>query len=361
MANKSHLEIIRQGVQLWNNWRAKSASVTPDLSEAELRAENLSEVNLAGVNLSASNLRGVDLSKADLTGADLSHAELSKANLTDANLSWTNLHLANLRMANFSRALLYHTNLREANLRHSNFNDSILIAVLFADTNLAGADFKNCSLGWSTFANIDLREVKHLQTVNHGGPLSIGIDTIYLSHGRIREVFLRGAGVPERFIDLTREITGEAYDFYSCFISYSSEDDDFVEKLYSDLRNKGVRCWFAPEDMKIGDRIRHAIDKSIRIHDKLLLILSKNSISSFWVEKEVETAFEEERERKKTILFPIRLDSAVMDSDTAWAADIRRTRHIGDFTKWKEKDAYHKAFGRLLRDLKEESNSFRTT
>ena len=104
--------------------------------------------------------------------------------------------------------------------------------------------------------------------------------------------------------------------------------------------------------MKIGDRSRTRIDEVIRIHDKLLLVLSENSIASDWVEKEVETAFERERQRKTTVLFPIRLDEAVMDRQTGWAADIRRTRHIGDFTRWKDHDTYQEAFDRLLRDLK---------
>jgi hypothetical protein len=95
------------------------------------------------------------------------------------------------------------------------------------------------------------------------------------------------------------------------------------------------------------------IDEAIRVHDKLLLVLSRSSVESAWVEKEVETAFEKERRQgNKPVLFPIRLDDAVMQTDQAWAADVRRTRHIGDFTRWKDHDAYQQAFQRLLRDLK---------
>lgn len=36
------------------------------------------------------------------------------------------------------------------------------------------------------------------------------------------------------------------------------------------------------------------------------------------------------------------------------AAEIRRTRQIGDFSRWKDHDAYQQAFERLLRDLKAE-------
>ena len=59
-----------------------------------------------------------------------------------------------------------------------------------------------------------------------------------------------------------------------------------------------------------------------------------------------------ERKQGRTVLFPIRLDDAVMNTDQAWAADIRRTRHIGDFRNWKDHKRYKTAFDRLLRDLK---------
>ena len=52
------------------------------------------------------------------------------------------------------------------------------------------------------------------------------------------------------------------------------------------------------------------------------------------------------------MLFPIRLDDAVTDTDQAWAASLRRTRHIGDFTNWKDHDAFKTAFERLRRDLR---------
>ena len=193
-----------------------------------------------------------------------------------------------------------------------------------------------------------------MKQVEHNGRSYIDINTIYRSEWSIPKSFLRGCGVPENFIQYMSSLTGKAFDFYSCFISYSSKDQDFAERLYADLQNKGVRCWFAPEDMKIGDKIRDRIDQSIRLHDKLLLVLSEHSINSEWVEDEVDAAYEQERTRGKTVLFPIRLDDAVMETDEAWAAKLKRSRHIGDFTKWKDHDSYQKAFDRLLRDLKAE-------
>ncbi len=52
------------------------------------------------------------------------------------------------------------------------------------------------------------------------------------------------------------------------------------------------------------------------------------------------------------MLFPVRLDDEVMTTTQQWAHDIRDGRHIGDFRKWKEHDAYQGSFTRLLRDLR---------
>ena len=112
-----------------------------------------------------------------------------------------------------------------------------------------------------------------------------------------------------------------------------------------------MRCWFAQEDLKIGDRFQERIEESIRLFDKLLVVLSENSINSTWVEREVQAAFEKENRRGLTVLFPVRLDDAVMDCSRAWAAEIRRTRHIGDFRQWKNYDSFQESLDRLLRDL----------
>ena len=54
------------------------------------------------------------------------------------------------------------------------------------------------------------------------------------------------------------------------------------------------------------------------------------------------------------------MDKAVEDTDAAWAASIRRQRHIADFSKWKDHDSYQKAFDRLLKNLKAEAERANT-
>jgi len=77
-------------------------------------------------------------------------------------------------------------------------------------------------------------------------------------------------------------------EFYSCFISYSSKDQAFTEYLHARLTDHAVRCWYAPKDLKIGDPFRRRIDDAIHEHDKLLLVLSEESVKSDWVREEVE-------------------------------------------------------------------------
>ncbi|MEA2342533.1 MAG: hypothetical protein QOF63_702 [Thermoanaerobaculia bacterium] len=180
---------------------------------------------------------------------------------------------------------------------------------------------------------------------------SIGIDTFFRSGG-FPESFLRDSGVPDEFIQYAASLVGKAIEYYSCFLSYSSKDDEFARRLYNDLQGKNVRTWFAPEDLKIGDRFRSRIDESIRIHDKLVIILSANSVNSDWVETEVASAIEREQKEGKDVLFPMAIDEEGFTSKQPWAADIRRKRHIGDFRKWKSHDDYTAAFDRLVRDLK---------
>jgi hypothetical protein len=153
----------------------------------------------------------------------------------------------------------------------------------------------------------DLSAVLGLQSVEHWSPSVLGVDTLHLSRGKIPEAFLRGCGVPDEFIAYIGSMVGRPIEFYSCFISYSTKDQEFAERLYADLQNKGVRCWFAPHDIQGGRKLHEQLDEAIRLHDKPLLILSQQSMNSPWVKTEIADAREREQREKKQMLFPITL------------------------------------------------------
>ena len=299
----------------------------------------MSNANLDFATFGCAIMCGIDLRRASLRNAMLNGCDLLGARLDRANLEETSLQGTNLSGATLKRASLQGTSLFDTK---------------FCGADLTGTSFRHASCGQTIFSRVDLSSARHLETVHHLGPSSIDFDTFVLSNGKIPEQFLRDAGIPDPFIVNIHSLVGalEPLKFHSCFISHSTLDRDFADRLHADLRNNGIRCWFAPEDLKIGDRFRQRIDEAIHLHDRLLLILSEHSVGSNWVRDEVEACFERERSENRVVLFPVRIDDAVMDTDQAWAAAIRRQRHIGDFRKWKQHDAYKLSLRRLMTSLK---------
>lgn len=397
VANQTHLDIIKQGVALWNQWRKDNSGVEPelagadlfkldlsgaDLSETDLRKVNLREsnlqeakliktdlreadlrrasfnlANLSEANLSEAVLREADLSeavlkksyliRADLVGADLCEADLEKADFRWAFLIGTNLERANLARTDFRWAYLIDAKLREADLFEAN-----LIEANFSRADLRRANFRDALVARSYFGDLDLSMAKGLHSIRHFGPSTIGVDTILRSKGQISEAFLTGAGIPQRFIKYLMTAAQENLRQYSNYISCATKDMDFAAQLQSDLQSNGLQCWTIPEDMRMGDKIQHDIEQSIRIDGKLVLVLSRHVIASSWVQKEVENAFEKEINQNTTLLVPIMVDAEVMENDQTWAVDLRESRPIIDFTNWNDAQTYKQALADLLSELK---------
>lgn len=232
----------------------------------------------------------------------------------------------------------------------------------FRDTRLEGADFERAVVHRTTILDCDLRGAKNLERANCVGPSIISIDTIYRSKGNISEIFLRGCGVPEGFItQMSSLIDAEGgIQFYSCFISYSSTDQEFATRLHGRMRDAHLRVWFAPEDVQGGRKLHEQIETAIRIYDKLLIVLSEASLQSEWVMDELRKGFKAERDTGKRKLFPVRLtDYETLERwecrDSISGKDLAeevRQYFIPDFSNWKDHDQFEAAFARLLKDLR---------
>ena len=290
MANPEHRALILQRYD-WNKWRAEHPDIIPDLSNIDLSEAgfsgldlskaNLYRISLAGgdlhmANLSGANLNEADLFEADFTGADFRAAHLTKAYLYGSSLNEARLYEANLTMANLQGANLQGANLQRANLVKANLSGA----------NLTLADLSQATLLETNFGAANLQDAKGLAECDFRGPCVLDIVAIQRS-GMLPVPFLRGCGLPDSYIEYLPSLLNQAVQFYSCFISYSTKDQEFAERLYADLQARGVRCWFAPHDIQGGRKIHEQIGAAIRVYDKLLLILSDASMNNSWVKTEI--------------------------------------------------------------------------
>lgn len=380
MANPEHLAILKQGVEAWNKWRLENPQIRPDLGNSHLRelkcaeqtisnertAVDFNDVNLFAKELYGANFGGASLSGAYLTRAYLATAKFHNANLHHAYLRCANLTGANLVGADLSEVDLLVAELYGANLGGASLRGAYLGGANFSAADLKGADLTGAYMNGTRVAACDLSNTKGLETVVHGGPSSIGIDTLYISRGKIPDKFLRDAGVPEDVIEhlLPLMRTGPPIQWHSCFISHSTKDEEFARRLHARMREAGLRVWFAPEDVKGGDKLYDQISRAIQYHDKLLVVLSESSIKSEWVMTEIRKAREVEKKESRRKLFPIRLvDFNTLRTWTCFDADTGkdlavevREYFIPDFSNWKNHDAFEAAFAKLLKDLRAEDS-----
>ncbi|MGI9060496.1 MAG: toll/interleukin-1 receptor domain-containing protein [Ktedonobacteraceae bacterium] len=388
MANQEQVERFKHSVQEWDQWRHNHPDIKLDLSSADFNGANLLGADLSHATLSSADLRSANLNSADLIRANLIRANLNSATLNSANLNFANLSYANLSHAHLNPAFLEHANLhgadlfeadlsganlystnlsgatlrsadlRSANLSHADLSSADLNGADLICANLSGAKFRGTNLSETKLSftifggEVDLRSVKGLVEINHAYPSIVQLHGIQLPQDGSALHFLRGVSVPDEWIDLYRATMMHPIQYYSCFLSYSSTDEHIAKRLHADPQANDVGCWFAPHDLKPGNYVRKEIDQAIHMQDKLLLILSENSVNSGWVDYEVELALAREIRQKREILFPIRLDNEVLQSTSHWATTLRNTRQIGDFTNWTDPQTYQQIFDHLLRDLK---------
>lgn len=396
MANREQLEIIKQGAEVWSRWRLKHPDVKFDLSGADLRDVNFSGAVLRDADLRDTDLRDAELLDVDLSGADLNNADLNSANLINADLSRADFSNANLKgailiNANLSGAdlinadlngamltgailngaILNYANLKGAGLNGANLSDVDLRGAILGYAFLSQANLSNSRTGSTSFVNVDLSSCLGLETITHHSPSDISTSTMNKSKGKIPVKFLRGCGLSDWEIESAKlynpelsnqdisELQYKIYDLRATrpiqvsplFISYSHADSVFVDELGKKLTEMGIRYWRDIHDMKSG-RMEKQVDRALRLNPTVLVVLSKHSIKSDWVEHEVNSARELEKELNRDCLCPVALDDSWMSSP--WDQRIMRQvkkYNILDFSSWQDKSTFGTTFKKLVDGL----------
>jgi len=150
MANQEHLDILKQGRDVWNKWRKDHPEIRPDLSDVNLTQfnnANLSNTNLSDTNLSRTMLAFSDLSGANLQRADILEATLLRANFDGANLDSTCFSFSNLSEASFTNAIFINrVIINGANLSKADLSNCDLSGANFSDCNLSKANLSSANL-----------------------------------------------------------------------------------------------------------------------------------------------------------------------------------------------------------------------
>lgn len=372
---------------------------TSNLSEAGLSEAYLSQASLSGANLGLADLNESDLSQADLRGADLSRAYLIRCDLRGADLNRVNLRGAHLNSANLNQASLIDADLKAADLRGARLNEADLSQANLSETDLRGADLSQANLREAdldqadlrraeflgtklinakfgcarlletSFVDVDLSGVINLGNLKHDGPSTVDRRTLTKSVA-LPEMFLKGVGFSDWEIENTKllqpnllnaeinDIIYRVFDLktknpiqiHNLFISYSHENNSFVDALESKLNEKGIRFWRDVHHSVAGpleEQVALAMDNRT-----VLLILSEHSVQSDWVEWEIGKVRELAREHGRHVLCPIALDDAWKHN--RWEGRMKQQiekYNILDFSDWKDVKFLDRQFNRLIDGL----------
>jgi uncharacterized protein YjbI with pentapeptide repeats len=377
MAKRTHVKLL-SSPEKWNDFRSAHPNARIDLSEHMFPDEfpfrhdqDLSDVRFDGADLkrayfplrlAGASFVGTRMRMAHLQGqqgfyrefnrrgAVFHHAQMSGTRLSHADFAAADFSHADLRGADFDGADLTGANFTAANLTDTTFVGAQLSKAVFASARFERTNFHNAACEWTTFHNLDLGGALNLDAVNHRAPSTITVSTMYWSRGRIPIPFLLGAlsDTPEGLIaTVQKSVDLVPLKYYSCFVSYSHANRLFAELLYKRLTRCGVRCFMDNFSLKPGEIFDNEIRDAIATYERFLIILSTEALSSTWVLKELKLASNLGHDR----VLPVQVNDGVVELLRRLLPEFTGMRHIADFTRWQDEEAFQPQFTNLLAQL----------
>jgi hypothetical protein len=140
-------------------------------------------------------------------------------------------------------------------------------------------------------------------------------------------------------VDGTRREAGEPRP--SIFLSHSSQDKPFVRALAQRLRQSDVRVWLDEAEIKVGDSLTDKVGKAVDEARFFGVVLSRHSIASEWVQRELQTALQRELTARQVVILPILLERVQLPP-------FLRDKRYADFT---DPARFEESFEHLLGGL----------
>lgn len=92
---------------------------------------------------------------------------------------------------------------------------------------------------------------------------------------------------------------------YDVFICHASEDKDFVEPLARALIDKGLKVWYAPIKLTIGDSLRQEIDRGLATSRYGVVVLSEAFFKKNWPQSELDALASRQNSEGRKVILPI--------------------------------------------------------
>jgi hypothetical protein len=370
MAILEHLNILEQGIEVWNKWRLENPSIEPDLSGADLSNHIFENANFSNTNFHRARMTQWQVIDCDFSGCNLTQISAQgsywkKVKFWKAHLTG-DLVLSTMYSADFTGAKIENCGLPDSEWRYIKLNHTKF------SPHLPGISINS----WSIIQS-DLSGVGNPQSALHEYPSNVDFGTLKMTASglidkpeRVKGIskFFFECGLPQEIISIfetwTRKLPDEGEssvaegNYYSCFISYSHADRMFAQILYERLKTQGIHCWMDEKEILPGDDILDMIDGGIRKWDKVLLCCSKDSLTSPWVEREIEKALIKEeqlaraRGSKTLVIIPLNLDDFLFEWESG-KASILQMRFALDCKSWEnDSDEFEIQMKRLLAALR---------
>jgi uncharacterized protein YjbI with pentapeptide repeats len=284
------------------------------------------------------SFEGAEFSHCSFAGVDFHSSYLGHSSFTNCVLDRSDFYMSTLNSSHFDNTSLRNCCFLRTKLTNCNISRTSLSGSLFGRTTLTamtllGVDFKDSVVALPhemTKAELKLLHgiAYALNSFAFGGTTQSRADdtrpadstsakfsinpelarSLCSQLPALVDFLERGGIAPDQLVPLANvaELTTQ-YSGGSIFLSYATEDERFAQQLFQLLTRAGLDVWFAPENMRGGQKLTDQLMREIDKRDQIVLVVSPSSMASGWVETEIRRALTSTDQMTRRRVVPVLL------------------------------------------------------